>query len=77
MFDCSLRVVKGDIYSSGLKYNHTTMYRQKVQFYEKLIDTSLEHGGFTVAKTDINGFGEGPNINLIFRIYLDMRKIQM
>jgi hypothetical protein len=77
VFDCLFRVAKGDVYTAGLKYNHTAIYRQKAAFYTKFIETSLEHGSFNVAKTEINGFGPGPDIQLSFRIYLDMRKIQM
>jgi hypothetical protein len=77
VFDCLFRIAKGDVYTSGLKYNHTTVYRQRAAFYTKFIETSLEHGSFSVAKTEINGFGAGPDILLSFRIYLDMRKIQM
>lgn len=77
VFDCIFRIAKGDVYTSGLKYNHTAIYRQKAAFYTKFIETSLEHGSFNVAKTEINGFGLGPDIQLNFRIYLDMRKIQM
>lgn len=77
VFDCAFRVAKGDVFTSGLKYNHTAVYRQKASFYTKFIETSLEHGSFNVAKTEINSFGNGPDIHLDFRIYLDMRKIQM
>jgi hypothetical protein len=77
VFDCLFRVAKGDVYTSGLKYNHTAIYRQKAAFYTKFIETSLEHGSFNVAKTEIYGFGAGPDILLSFRVYLDMRKIQM
>ncbi|CAO1368759.1 unnamed protein product, partial [Diamesa hyperborea] len=77
VFDCAFRVAKGDVFTSGLKYNHTAVYRQKANFYTKFIETSLEHGSFNVAKTEINSFGNGPDIHLDFRIYLDMRKIQM
>lgn len=77
VFDCLFRIAKGDVYTAGLKYNHTAIYRQKAAFYTKFIETSLEHGSFNVAKTEINGFGQGPDIQLSFRVYLDMRKIQM
>ncbi|CRL02654.1 CLUMA_CG015910, isoform A [Clunio marinus] len=77
VFDCIFRIAKGDVFSSGLKYNHTSIYKQKTAFYTKFIETSLEHGNFNVAKTEINGFGAGPDVQLSFRIYLDMRKIQM
>ncbi|XP_070497384.1 serine-rich adhesin for platelets [Chironomus tepperi] len=77
VFDCSFRIAKGDIWVSQLKYNQTPIFRQKAAFYTKFIETSLEHGNFNVAKTDINSFGNGPDIQLSFRIYLDMRKIQM
>lgn len=77
VFDCNFRVVRGDVYTSGLKYNHTAIYRQKAAFYTKFIETSLEHGNFNVAKTEIYGFGNGPEIHPNFRVFLDMRKIQM
>jgi hypothetical protein len=77
VFDCAFRIGKGDIWTSQLKYNHTPAFRQKAAFYTKFIETSLEHGNFNVAKTDINSFGTGPDLLLSFRIYLDMRKIQM
>ncbi|CAG9800280.1 unnamed protein product [Chironomus riparius] len=77
VFDCGFRIAKGDIWVSQLKYNQTPIFRQKAAFYTKFIEMSLEHGNFNVAKTDINSFGNGPDIQLSFRIYLDMRKIQM
>lgn len=77
VFDCIFRVTKGDVFTSGLKYNHTTAFRQKAAFYTRFIESSLEHASFNVAKTDINSFGNGPDLLLDFRIYLDMRKIQM
>jgi hypothetical protein len=78
VFDCLFRIAKGDVYTAGLKYNHTAIYRQKAAFYTKFIETSLEHGSFNVAKTEINDFGPGPDtIQLSFRVYLDMRRIQM
>ena len=77
VFDCEFRIAKGDIWVSQLKYNQTPIFRQKAAFYTKFIEMSLEHGNFNVAKTDINSFGNGPDIQLSFRIYLDMRKIQM
>lgn len=77
VFDCAFRISKGDIWTSQLKYNHTSAFRQKATFYTKFIESSLENGNFDVAKIDINSFGDGPSLMLSFRIYLDMRKIQM
>jgi hypothetical protein len=77
VFDCSFRVTKGDIFTSGLKTNQTSVYRQKSVFYDKIVRRSLEKSGLTVTKTEIRGFGDGPVIELDFRIFLDMRKIQM
>lgn len=72
-----MQVSKGDVWTSQLKYNHTTAFRQKAAFYKKYIETTLESGNFNVARTEINNFGDGPSIVLSFRIYLDMRQIQM
>ena len=77
VFDCSMQVAKGDVWNSQLKYNHMTAFRQKAAFYKKFIEASLENGSFNVARTEINNFGNGPSIVINFRIYLDMRQIQM
>lgn len=76
-FDCTFRVARGDIYTTGLRTNSTPVYRQKTAFYEKLIETSLERSGLTVSRTEIMNFGDGPTIALSFRVFLDMRKIKM
>ena len=77
VFDCTFRVTKGDVYTTGLKYNTTAAFRQKSQFYERVIGTSLEKSGLTVSKAEINDFGDGPTIVLSFRVFLDMRQIKM
>ena len=77
MFDCAFQVSKGDIWTSQLKYNHTLAFRQKTEFYTKFIENSLEHGKLDVANIFINGFGDGPSLILSFRLFLDMKKIQM
>uniref|UniRef100_A0A182F267 Uncharacterized protein n=1 Tax=Anopheles albimanus TaxID=7167 RepID=A0A182F267_ANOAL len=76
-FDCTFRVARGDIYTTGLRTNSTPVYRQKTAFYERLIDTSLEHSGLTVSRAEIMSFGDGPTIVLSFRVFLDMRKIKI
>ncbi|XP_050095677.1 uncharacterized protein LOC126577783 [Anopheles aquasalis] len=76
-FDCTFRVSRGDIYTTGLRTNSTPVYRQKTAFYERLIDTSLEHSGLTVSRAEIMSFGDGPTIVLSFRVFLDMRKIKI
>uniref|UniRef100_A0A182P6W2 SEA domain-containing protein n=1 Tax=Anopheles epiroticus TaxID=199890 RepID=A0A182P6W2_9DIPT len=76
-FDCTFRVARGDIYTTGLRTNSTPVYRQKTAFYEKLIETSLERSGLTVSRTEIMNFGDGPTIALAFRVFLDMRKIKI
>uniref|UniRef100_A0A182QND1 SEA domain-containing protein n=1 Tax=Anopheles farauti TaxID=69004 RepID=A0A182QND1_9DIPT len=76
-FDCTFRVARGDIYTTGLRSNNTPIYRQKTAFYEKLIDTSLERSGLTVSRAEIMNFGDGPTIALSFRVFLDMRKIKI
>ncbi|XP_053676513.1 mucin-5AC [Anopheles nili] len=76
-FDCTFRVARGDIYTTGLRTNSTPVYRQKTAFYEKLIDTSLERSGLTVSRAEIMNFGDGPTIALSFRVFLDMRKIKI
>ncbi|XP_053692046.1 mucin-5AC [Sabethes cyaneus] len=77
VFDCTFRVTRGDIYTTGLRSNHTSVFRQKSAFYERLIGTSLEQSGLTVSRTEIMDFGDGPTIVLSFRVFLDMRKIKI
>ncbi|XP_062706183.1 mucin-5AC [Aedes albopictus] len=77
VFDCTLRVTRGDIYTTGLRSNSTPVFRQKSAFYERLVDTSLEQSGLTVSRTEIMDFGDGPTIVLTFRVFLDMRKIKI
>lgn len=72
-----MQVEKGDVWNSQLKYNHTAAFRQKAAFFKKYIETSLENGNFHVARTEINNFGDGPSLIINFRVYLDMRQIQM
>jgi len=77
VFDGSFRVNRGDVFTTGLKYNHTAAFRQKTEFYEKAINTALENNAMNVARTDVSGFGEGPLINVRFRVFLDMRKLPL
>lgn len=77
VFDGKFMVAKGDVFTTGLKYNHTSVYQQKADFYENVIAKSLENNGLDVFKCEITGFGDGPLINVQFRLYLDMRKIPM
>lgn len=77
IFDGKFQVSRGDVFTTGLKYNHTTAYQQKAEFYKNLITESLEHNGLTVYKCTINGFGAGPLIHVDFRVYLDMRRVPM
>lgn len=77
VFDGKFTVSRGDIFTSSLKYNHTTVYQQKSEFYTNLISESLEHSGLTVLDCYINGFGSGPLISVDFRVYLDMRRVPM
>lgn len=77
VFDCTFRVTRGDIYTTGLRTNSTPVFRQKTAFYERLVGTSLEQSGLTVSRTEIMDFGDGPTIVLSFRVFLDMRKIKM
>ncbi|XP_058814569.1 mucin-2 [Topomyia yanbarensis] len=77
VFDCTFRVTRGDIYTTGLRSNHTSVFRQKSLFYERLVSTSLEQSGLTVSRTEIMDFGDGPTIVLNFRVFLDMRKIKI
>lgn len=77
IFDGRFQVTRGDVFTTGLKYNHTSAYQQKVEYYRNLITESLEHNGLTVYKCDIHGFGTGPLVQVDFRVYLDMRKVPM
>ncbi|KAL9701330.1 hypothetical protein quinque_004771 [Culex quinquefasciatus] len=77
VFDCTFRVTRGDIYTTGLRTNSTPVFRQKTAFYERLVGTSLEQSGLTVSRTEIMDFGDGPTIVLSFRVFLDMRKIKI
>lgn len=75
IFDGKFQVTRGDVFTTGLKYNHTSVYQQKVDYYRNLITESLEHNGLTVYKCDIHGFGTGPLVQVDFRVFLDMRKV--
>lgn len=77
VFDGKFLVASGDVFTTGLKYNHTSVFRQKSDYYEQLITQSLENNGLAVYKCDINDFGVGPLITVHFRIYLDMRRVPM
>lgn len=77
VFDGKFQVSKGDVFTTGLKYNHTSVYQQKAEFYRNLITESLENNGLTVYKCEINGFGNGPLIQPDFRVFLDMRRVPM
>lgn len=75
IFDGKFQVTRGDVFTTGLKYNHTSVYQQKVDFYRNLITESLDHNGLTVYKCEIHGFGTGPLVHVDFRVFLDMRKV--
>lgn len=75
IFDGKFQVTRGDVFTTGLKYNHTSVYQQKVDYYRNLITESLERNGLTVYKCDIHGFGNGPLVQVDFRVFLDMRKV--
>ncbi|XP_055299242.1 mucin-2 [Sitodiplosis mosellana] len=75
IFDGKFQVTRGDVFTTGLKYNHTSVYQQKVDYYRNLISDSLERNGLTVYKCDIHGFGTGPLVQVDFRVFLDMRKV--
>lgn len=77
IFDGKFQVTRGDVFTTGLKYNHTSVYQQKVEYYRNLVTESLENNGLTVYKCDIHGFGTGPLIQVDFRVFLDMRKVPM
>ncbi|XP_031623658.1 proteoglycan 4 [Contarinia nasturtii] len=75
IFDGKFQVTRGDVFTTGLKYNHTNAYQKKVDHYRNLITESLERNGLTVYKCDIHGFGTGPLVQVDFRVFLDMRKV--
>lgn len=77
IFDGKFQVTRGDVFTTGLKYNHTAAYQQKAEFYRNLITESLERNGLTVYKCDVGSFGAGPLINVDFRVFLDMRRVPM
>lgn len=77
VFDGKFQVTRGDVFTTGLKYNHTSAFQQKAEFYNNLVVDSLERNGLSVYKCQINGFGTGPLINVDFRVYLDMRRVPM
>ncbi|EDW85358.2 uncharacterized protein Dwil_GK10554 [Drosophila willistoni] len=74
-FNGSFRISKGDLYSTGLKYNHTTTYKQKIEFYKRFVERALTDNGLQSLKTDVWGFGDGPLIKVFFRVFLDVRKL--
>ncbi|XP_068158555.1 mucin-2 [Drosophila tropicalis] len=74
-FNGSFRISKGDLYSTGLKYNHTTTYKQKIDFYKRFVERALADNGLQSLKTDVWGFGDGPLIKVFFRVFLDVRKL--
>lgn len=76
-FDGQFHVLRGDVYTTGLKYNHTSMYRQKRSYYEKLIEQALDTGGFTLTKCEIIDFGPGPLVHVKYRVFLDMKTMPM
>lgn len=77
-FDGQFHVLRGDAFTTGLKYNHTSTFRQKRGYYEKLIETALqEKGGLSVTKCEIDNFGSGPLIQVKFRVLLDMKTMPM
>lgn len=74
-FEGSFRIAKGDLYSTGLKYNHTTTYKQKIDFYKRFVERAMTDNGLQPLRTDVWGFGEGPLIKVSFRVFLDVRKL--
>lgn len=77
VFDGKFQVLKGDTFTTGLKYNHTSVFQQKAEQYQSIIIMSLEKSGMELFKCSIIGFGDGPLINVMFRIVVDMRKIPL
>lgn len=77
-FDGHFHVLRGDVFTTGLKYNHTSAFRQKRAYYEKLIETALQDkGGMSVTKCEIDSFGSGPLVQVKFRVLLDMKSMPM
>uniref|UniRef100_A0A1I8P4T6 SEA domain-containing protein n=1 Tax=Stomoxys calcitrans TaxID=35570 RepID=A0A1I8P4T6_STOCA len=74
-FEGSFRIAKGDLFSTGLKYNHTSSYKQKIDFYKRFMERSLMDQGLQPMRTDVWGFGEGPLIKVNFRTFFDVRKL--
>jgi len=74
-FEGSFRIAKGDLFSTGLKYNHTTTYKQKIDFYKRFVERSMMDNGLQPLRTDVWGFGEGPLIKVSFQVFLDVRKL--
>ncbi|KNC27147.1 hypothetical protein FF38_12646 [Lucilia cuprina] len=74
-FEGSFRIAKGDLFSTGLKYNHTTSYKQKIEFYKRFVERALTDQGLQPLRTDVWGFGEGPLIKVNFRTFFDVRKL--
>lgn len=67
-------MLRGDVFTTGLKYNHTSTFRQKRGYYEKLIETALQDkGGMSVTKCEIDNFGGGPLVQVNFRVLLDVK----
>ena len=77
-FNGHFHVLRGDVFTTGLKYNHTAVFRQKRSYYEKLITTALqERGGMSVTRCEIDSFGSGPLVQVQFRVLLDMKSMPM
>ncbi|XP_005178067.2 mucin-2 [Musca domestica] len=74
-FEGTFRIAKGDMFSTGLKYNHTASYKQKIEFYKRFVDRALMDQGLQPMRTDVWGFGEGPLIKVNFRAFFDVRKL--
>lgn len=77
MFDGKFQILKGDTFTTGLKYNHTSAFQQKAELYQDLIGKSLEKNGIEPIKCMVTGFGSGPLINVMFQLIVDMRKIPL
>lgn len=77
-FDGQFHVLRGDVFTTGLKYNHTAAFRQKRSYYEKLIQTALqEKGRMSVTRCEVENFGSGPLVQVKFRVLLDMKAMPM
>ncbi|KAH8380003.1 hypothetical protein KR009_008480 [Drosophila setifemur] len=74
-FEGAFRIAKGDLFSTGLKYNHTTTYKQKIDFYKRFVERAMIDNGLQPLRTDVWGFGEGPLIKVSFRVFLDVHKL--